>query len=369
MTRTVRKLVIVVGALAVAATGLWITTPAQTRSELSIEERLARLECHLFGENCPEPTPTPEPIPEAEPCVGTQVPAGANLHVVIGGNSGTFCLEAGAYDLGSTPLKPGSGATLIGNEGSIGPKGEVDAPTKIVGAASVAVIEAGANNTFRWLDISGSNPGQACQPDCGRGIKSGANMLVEYSRVHHNSNNGIGGGIASTVEVRFTELDHNGTDEFKRTYGGIKQAGSNISSNLIVTDSYVHDNTGQGIWGDRCQDRMVAERNLVVDNSRTGIYWETNMDPVGCPNTTTRSALIQHNVSRGNGSDPSDADIKVRNSPNADIGFNSTEGNVTGIRFTTNGKGSMVGNVAHDNDVSDGIAGCDLAEVTCERNS
>jgi hypothetical protein len=80
-------------------------------------------------------------------------------------------------------------------------------------------------------------------------------------------------------------------------------------------------------------------------------------------------ALIQDNIAQGNGSDPSDAGIKVRNSPNADIGFNSTSGNVTGIRFTTNGMGSMVNNLANDNSVPDGIAGCDFTGVTCLRNS
>lgn len=197
-------------------------------------------------------------------------------------------------------------------------------------------------------------------------------MLVEYSRVHHNSNNGIGGGIASTVTVRFSELDNNGHDDFKGTYGGVKQAASAAGSVLVVRDSYVHNNIGQGIWGDRCQDRMIAERNLVTKNSRTGIYWETNMAPADCPNTETRSALIQHNVSTGNGSDVADAGIKVRNSPNADIGFNTTGGNNTrGIRFITNDtKGSMKNNLAHDNPVvPDGVEGCQYESVTCTNNN
>lgn len=355
-------------AASLAAVGVVIGGAAfvTAQSEPTVEDRLQRLECEVFGENC-QPDPTPPPAPE---CEGTQVDAGANLHNVVGGKSGTFCLEAGTYNLGATPLQLGPNVTIVGTTGTRSSEGAIDAPTKIIGTAPLAVIEAGASNTFRWLDISGSSPGSACQPDCGRGIKSGPDMLVEYSRIHNNSNNGIGGGVASTVTVVFSELDNNGHPDFQGTYGGIKQAASKAPSTLIVSDSYVHDNIGQGIWGDRCQDRMVAERNLVTDNSRTGIYWETNMAPSLCPNTTSRSALIADNEAIGNGSDTWDAGIKIRNSPNADVGFNSTRGNTShGIRLITNStKGSMEGNFVHDNTSPDGIEGCSISGVKCSNN-
>lgn len=306
-------------------------------------------------------------------CTGTVVPAGANLHPIIDGASNrTFCLEAGTFDVGVSPLKPGNGVTIQGVEGTRSDQGAVTAPTKIVGAATSAIIEARNGDTFRWLDVSGSRPDSACQPDCGRGIKSGPNMLVEYSRIHDNSNNGIGGGVASTVTVRFSELDHNGTDGFKGTYGGIKAAASAVGGVLIVTDSYAHDNIGMGIWGDRCQDRMVAQRNLVVANSRDGIKWETNMSPSGCPNSLTRSALIESNTVTGNGTDPSlgDAGIKIRNSPNAEVRFNTSGRNdEEGVLIRYNGTaGSIQGTRINDNVSPDGIEGCGFTGVTCLRN-
>ena len=322
----------------------------------------------------PTPTPSPEPTPTNPACSGTKVAASENLHAVVDGKSNTtFCLASGTFDLGSTPLSPGTNVTIQGATGTRSSVGAINAPTKIVGTASLAIIEAGADNTFRWLDVSGSKPGSACQPDCGRGVRSAANMLVEYSRVHDNSNNGIGGGVASTVTVRSSELDHNGIDAFKGTYGGVKQAASKTGGVLIVTDSYVHDNIGLGIWGDRCQDRMVAERNLVTDNSRDGIRWETDMAPGDCTNTTTRSAVIQRNTARGNGTDPStgDAGIKVRNSPNADVGFNTTGGNEErGILVRYNEvAGANSDNFIHDNVSPEGIDGCSLSGVTCSKNT
>ena len=333
----------------------------------------------ILGENdgspSPGPTPSPEPTPSPVPaCIGTTVPAGADLHTIIdGANSETFCLNAGSYNIGATPLSPGNHVTIEGAVGTRSSDGSIHAPTKIIGSATLAIIKAGDDNTLRWLDVSGSKPGWECQPDCGRGIKSGADMLLEYSRIHDNSNNGVGGGRPNPVTVRYSELDHNGSDPFKGTYGAIKQAASRTGGVLSVSDSYIHDNIGQGIWADRCQDRLVAERNVVTGNSRDGIKWETDMLSADCPNTSTRSALIQHNTIKHNGTDPSagDAGIKIRNSPNADVGFNTTSGNQEfGVRILYNEiAGDNQGNIIHDNVVPDGIEGCDYTGVNCLRNS
>jgi len=303
-------------------------------------------------------------------CEGTKVPAEADLHALIDGASGqTFCLAEGTYDVGDSPLTPGTGVVIWGAPGIRSSDGAIDAPTKIVGSALVAIIEAGDDSIFRWLDVSGSDASSTCGVDCGRGIRPGANTQVEYSRIHHNSNSGIGGGVLSSVTVRFSELDHNGMEDFQGTYGGIKQGATDNGGVLAITDSYVHDNIGVGIWGDRCQQRMVAVRNLVVRNSRDGIRWETNMPPDGCSNTTIRSATIRDNVVLLNGTDPTesgDGGIKIRNSPNADVVFNVTGGNQgLGILVVYNGvAGANIGNTIRSNRSSDGIGGCEYARCS-----
>ncbi|MBA3291732.1 MAG: hypothetical protein H0U17_09610, partial [Actinobacteria bacterium] len=120
----------------------------------------------------PAPTPSPEPTPDTPTnpaCSGTKVAASENLHAVVDGKSNTtFCLASGTFDLGSTPLSPGTNVTIQGATGTRSSLGAINAPTKIVGTAAEAIITAGGNNTLRWLDVSGSNPGSACQPNCGR---------------------------------------------------------------------------------------------------------------------------------------------------------------------------------------------------------
>jgi hypothetical protein len=308
-------------------------------------------------------------------CDGHRVARGADLHALIAEASNeTFCLAAGTYDVGSAPLAPGGNVVIWGATGRRSRDGVISAPTKIVGSGPVAIITAGENNTFRWLDISGSSGGPTCQPDCGRGIRANAGTIVIFTRIHHNSNTGIGGGVPARVTVRFSELDHNGTDAFEGTYGGVKHAATENGGILEVTDSFVHDNIGVGLWGDRCLMRMVIKRNLVVGNSRDGIRWETDMPPADCPNTTTRSAVIHLNEVHGNGTDPTesgDAGIKIRNSPNADVAYNRTSLNAEqGIRVIHDDRtGSTVGNTIRNNIAPDGIDGCSLAIISCSGNT
>jgi hypothetical protein len=314
------------------------------------------------------------PAAVASGCNGKRVAPDANLHRVIDGESGkTFCLSRGTYRIGKSPLTPGRNVVIWGSKGTRSSRGAINAPTKIVGSARTAIVKAGENNTFRWLDVSGSRPGGSCQPDCGRGIRSNAGTIVAFSRLHHNSNNGIGSGIPAKVTVRFSELDHNGRDTFKGTYGGLKQAATTNGGVLEVTHSYVHDNTGVGLWVDRCQLRMVVKHNRVVRNSRDGIRWETSMRPGECPNTRTRSAVIHNNRAKRNGTDPTepgDAGIEIRNSPNADVAYNVTKRNEErGIRVVHDSEsGSIIGNRIRKNRSFDGIYGCNFNSVTCSGN-
>jgi len=321
----------------------------------------------------PTPTPSPEPTPTNPACSGTKVAASENLHAVVDGKSNTtFCLASGTFDLGSTPLSPGTNVTIQGATGTRSSVGAINAPTKIVGTAAEAIIAAGANNTLRWLDVSGSNPGSACQPNCGRGIRTGASMTVEYVRAHHNSNNGIGGGSPTRLTIRFSEFDHNGTADFKGTYGGVKAAATSNGGEMYIFDSYAHDNVGIGFWGDRCQQVMVVEDSLATDNSRDGIKWETNMSAGGCSNTDTRWARIQYNTALRNGDGTNaDGNIKIRNSPNADVSFNVTgSGSNWGVKLIDTGvHGAFFNNQVHQNVTPDGIDHCSVTGVTCSKNT
>jgi hypothetical protein len=365
----------------IAAIGLILTAPvivggssAVTQTDASIEERLARLECEVFGENCPQPTPTPTPT-ETEPpvaeCIGQDVAAGANLHNVVDGKSGTFCLAPGTYNVGSVPLHPGVGAVLQGVTGTIDPGAavKVDAPTKIEGTAQAAIIEAADSVILRWLDITGSRPGDACIPACGRGVSPADNVTIEYTRIHHNSNQAVG-GAGPGLQVRFSQFDHNGSADGANgcCSGGIKSV-----YGFAITDSFVHDNIGNGIWCDReCTGDFVAGRNLVAQNERNGIAYEVSGGP---------AKIFANFLERNNLEQASDkGGLKITASKNVEVFGNTLKANFGhSIRVggdprlnkpAGDGRGYVLENIyLHDNYLAGhAITGCDLSGVVCERN-
>ena len=179
-------------------------------------------------------------------------------------------------------------------------------------------------------------------------------------------------GSPTALTIRFSEFDHNGTAEFKGTYGGVKAAATSNGGEMYIFDSYAHDNVGIGFWGDRCQEVMVVKDSLATDNSRDGIKWETNMSAGGCSNTDTRWARIQHNTALRNGDGTNaDGNIKIRNSPNADVSFNVTgSGSNWGVKLIDTGvHGAFFNNQVHQNVTPDGIDHCSVTGVTCSKNT
>lgn len=222
----------------------------------------------------------PAPPPE---CVGIPVAAGANLHTVISTtNPDTYCLAAGTYDLGGTSLEFASGTIINGAQVTVGPNGEIDAPTKIVTTSGGGVIQATGTNmsiTLRNLDISGS-PKIVGQPTSGRGINGNGqrlvNCLVEYCRIHDNGANGIG-AVREGLRVSHCEIDHNGSGS-GGTDGGIKTV-----DYAHVSDSYFHHNSTFGMWWDCDVPGGIIEDCKVTFSELTGIYVEISSGEASSP--------------------------------------------------------------------------------------
>jgi hypothetical protein len=296
---------------------------------------------------------------------------GDDLHKAIDGtNRKAFCIHAGTYDIGGTPLRPGTGDRLIGDPGVVGPNGTIAAPSKIVysGSGSIpAVIEAGPYLSVRWLDISGAKGSTACQPACGRGIGGGIALRVSFTRLHNNSIAGAG-GVGSQSTFAHVEVDHNGSTFAEGCCAaGIKS----VADGLFVMNSYVHNNTGNGLWSDLCSDHFLVSNNVIDSNSRSGVQWETSSV---CPNASTRSAVIHSNVIRNNNLELIDnvGGIHVRNSENANI-YNNTFGGSGQARAIAvqASSGFAVTNTKIHNNVLNGdvVAGCSIPGVQCVANA
>jgi parallel beta-helix repeat protein len=282
----------------------------------------------------------------------------------------TFCIHAGAYDIGTLNLQPRPGQSFIGDPVTIGPRGEIHAPTAIIGGDLDGVfyfIRSADNVLFENLDISGS-PGVRDVNDAdtkkhGRGINGNSFMpviTIRHSRIHHNANSGVDGIGAGTL-LDSVELDNNGSSSYLACCAGGVKSGRTYT----IRNSFVHDNTGYGIWCDQgCHGGVwQVAGNLVTGNSVDGIRYEVSMNDFG--------ASIENNVVQGNntsGKVGGHGGIAIVSSWKAAVVGNLLGGNGNfGIEFKDDNRGSLADNVARGNDMNgDGIKGCGLTGVLCE---
>ena len=155
------------------------------------------------------------------------------------------------------------------------------------------VVEKFANRAQRGA-IQAPGPGWRIQNNeirlnHGHGVFSGSvGGQVVGNHLHHNGQLGLGGEHDGQL-VAHNEIDHNNTAGFDFLWeaGGMKWFNS---SGLIVSDNYVHDNEGPGLWTDINNINTRYERNTVRGNTSHGISHEISY-----------KATIRHNRIIDNG--------------------------------------------------------------------
>jgi hypothetical protein len=188
-------------------------------------------------------------------------------------------------------------------------------------------------------------------------------LRVEFSRIHHNQNEGIGSGNFATV-VFASELDNNGSSLAQ----GCCASGIKGADGFKVTNSYVHDNIGNGIWCDiDCETpdgfshSFIVTDNYVLNNQRNGVRFEhgngaTDAEAADSSALITRNVVVESNTScnRPGGG------IEVNSSSNADVTFNELGGTNTSDCAPDGGHGIIVRGSRHpleNNDVTDNNLG------------
>lgn len=311
----------------------------------------------------PSPTPTTTASSPTTSCSGTDVQPGDDLAALVNGAANmTFCIHAGTYDIGTQSLTPGSGTRLTGDRVAVSGSGAISAPTKIVGNGADGIItfsKPASGVVIENLDIccsggtkSSSNNSTKKQ---GRGINgftgNATGLTVRYSHIHGNANAAIG-GVGDGAVIDHVELDGNGSD----TYVGCCAGGIKSANSYTITNSYVHDNVGNGIWVDAGGSFVVTD-NVVLNNTRNGIRYENS----------SGSAKILRNTVQGNNTshEQTGAGIEVNSAVGAEIAFNSLGNNYSAGIFFRGSRGPL-GGVVHDNVLNgDVVKGCDAGGVAC----
>jgi hypothetical protein len=133
----------------------------------------------------------------------------------------------------------------------------------------------------------------------GAGINLLGSATLMNSLITGNREIGITGdlslaGALSPTTINGNEITNNNTrlDNPDNSASGVKMVGQGAA--VVVTNNYVHDNLGTGLWWDIGVAGATIQGNTVIHNSYHGIMWEISSGP----------ADISGNVVNDNGWDP-----------------------------------------------------------------
>jgi hypothetical protein len=336
--------------------------------------------------------------PASAPAGAVTIPAGVDTSYFDNPlpASTTYYFAAGTHYLGSgeyDQIQPGSGDTFIGAPGAIisgndtGSAGYVQNNFAFVGAGTSVTgvtIEYLAIEDFDPPGSQGavntnSNDGWMIEHDTmqdnlpGAAMMIGSHNSIEYNCLTQNGEYAFNGyqtpedpessaltGGPQDITLSFNEISYNDTCNWEESAnfpitppsgcaGAGQYAGCGCSGggkfwqaeNVTVTDNYVHDNYGTGIWVDTDNDGFDIQGNYVVRNYGEGLIYEISYNALVSDNTFASNAWGSGPTLSGfpDGAvyiSESGGDSRVPNS----FGYSSLD--VTGNVFTNNWGGVIL---------------------------
>jgi hypothetical protein len=129
----------------------------------------------------------------------------------------------------------------------------------------------------------------------GAGLDLGNSMRIVGNYIHHNSqigidSNNISSSTGQNIGVDANEIAYN---NYQHDFDPGWEAGGAkfwATSNLQVTNNYVHDNIGTGLWSDTDNIKTTYANNDIENNLGAGIAHEVSYD-----------AVIWNNLVKNNG--------------------------------------------------------------------
>ena len=315
----------------------------------------------------PAPTVTAPPTtgagwsavePALPPCQGVAVTVGGDVAAAAAHSpaGATLCLAAGAY-VTTVPIRLKAGDTLEG-------AGRTATVITASGAPQVITAHGASGVTVEGLAVTGATGTRACKPQCGVGLLGGPGTVVFDVHVYGNVNHGIGGGMPGGT-IRDSEIDHNG---FSPDFAGCCNSGIKGGSAFTIENSYVHDNTGPGVWCDvGCGGgtTFIVRGNLIASNSGAGVRYEISAAPT----------VIEDNVFLGNNTsgEANKGSVNIVGSANVTVAGNTFEQTVGGqaVTVTADGRGVAAANIKVTGNRlnAEAVVGCTTtATVQCAGN-
>jgi hypothetical protein len=165
----------------------------------------------------------------------------------------------------------------VGTKTTVGPATDPDPTTTLKNGANLeSLIALRGDNAITWLDISGAV--YKGQSGGGSAIAAGSgndDTWIQYNHLHHNGAAGITNARGHILD---NEIDNNPTDT-----GALGKIGSGVKgkNEYEAGCNYVHENRGNGIWGDvLMKDTTIGSfnvhDNVLLNNGRAGVRYEQN---------------------------------------------------------------------------------------------
>ncbi|UUZ95066.1 right-handed parallel beta-helix repeat-containing protein [Paenibacillus sp. P25] len=263
--------------------------------------------------------------PKSAPAGAVVVPAGDNSAFDFNRPGATFWFESGSHTLANDiygQINTKEGTTYLGAPGAV-----LDGRNTNLYAFTGDV----ANVTIKYLTIKNFGRGNDNQNEGVVNHDSGTGWTIQYNTISDNDGAGVFLGTDNVVSynclkdngqygfsmfkapvegesaIKNIVLDHNeiagnNTDNWEAQIPGRGCTGGGKFwdvNGATVTNNYVHDNRGTGLWADTNNIDFLFEGNYIDHNDGEGIWYEISYNATIRNNIISRNAWISGRNNQG----------------------------------------------------------------------
>lgn len=281
----------------------------------------------VFADENPWPDTNPAQIcgdeellagPSTTPSGAVTVPAGDNSSFNFNQPGATLWFAAGTHTLGSDvygQIIARANTTYIGAPGAVIDGQNLNLYAFTGDVANVTVKYLTVKNFGRGLDNNNegvvnhdAGTGWTIQYNTvidndGAGVFLGTDNVVSYNCLKDNGQYGFsmfkppveGDSAIKNIVLDHNEISGNNTDDWESHIEGCGCTGGGKFWDVqgaTVTDNWVHDNRGTGLWADTNNIDFLFEGNYIEDNDSEGIWYEISYNATIRDNVMRRNAWV-----------------------------------------------------------------------------
>jgi Right handed beta helix region len=252
--------------------------------------------------------------PTSPPKGAVVIPAGNNSGTAIAHNwtirpDTTYWFAPGTHTLGRgkySQIIPANGDTFIGAPGAVldGQRSNLYAFTQQARDVTIRYL------TIKNFGPQGASGGQGVvnhdrgpnwhidhitvRNSAGAGVMLGSGNVLAYSCLKNNGEYGFQGGD-SNITADHNEVVGNNTDDWENLQPGCGCSGGAKFwgvKGATITNNYVHDNHGPGLWADTDNRGFDVENNYIANNAGEGFIYEISYNLRLANNTFVHNAVV-----------------------------------------------------------------------------